>query len=294
LSNEDEIVLVVDDSPDTVSMLTDALEQESFSVLVALSGNQALSILRKVTPDVILMDAMMPGKNGFETCREIRQDPSLEDIPVIFMTGLDSQSHMLESFRSGAVDYIQKPLRISELVERIRYHVAKARELTDSRALLDSSGMPCLMASMEGTVRWATPGARSTLENAGISHMDLFSELQPKLRAFLRSAKVGSSLRLGQAEIVVSELRDNDQCILQVRGQKSPDEACSTLRECFGLTAREAEVLYWTSQGKSNKEMAIILGISPRTVNKHLETIFSKMMVDNRTAAANMALGAVK
>ncbi len=294
MNGEDEIVLVVDDSADTVSMLSDALDQEGFSVLVALSGTQALSVLRKVTPDVILMDAMMPGKNGFETCREIRQDPALEDIPVIFMTGLDSQSHMLESFRSGAVDYIQKPVRISELVERIRHHVAKARELMDSRALLDSSGMPCLMASREGTVRWATPGARDLLEKAGISRMALFSQLQPKLRAFLQKAQIGDCLKLGDADLEVGTIRENGQCLLQVKVKKSSADACAALMERFSLTAREAEVLYWTSQGKSNKEMALILGISPRTVNKHLETVFSKMMVENRTAAANMALGAIK
>lgn len=290
----EEIALVVDDSPDTVSMLSDALEQENLSVLVALSGNQALSILKRITPDVILMDAMMPGKNGFETCREIREDPSLEDIPVIFMTGLDSQDHMLESFRSGAVDYIQKPVRISELVERIRHHVQRARELRDSRALLDSSGMPCLMCNRTGTVRWATPGARTALEQEGFGAMEMFSELQPKLRAFLLKAKPGDLLKIGTAEIMLAELRDNDQCLLQIRTVQSAGDACTKLAERFGLSSREAEVLYWTSQGKSNKEMALILDISPRTVNKHLETVFSKMMVENRTAAANMALTALK
>lgn len=293
MKNEDEIVLVVDDAPDTVAMLSDALEQEKFSVLVALSGSQAISILHKITPDIILMDAIMPGKNGFETCQEIRKDPSLENIPVIFMTGLDSQSNMLESFRSGAVDYIQKPVRISELVERIKYHVAKARELTDSRAVLDSNGMPCLMVSREGAVRWITPGARAALENAGISHMALFSELQPKIRSFVQKAKPGDSNRLGHIEIVLSNVRDNGNCILQIKAEKTPQESTEILKERFGLTLREADVLYWVSMGKSNKDMALILGISPRTVNKHLETVFSKMMVENRTAAANMALSAI-
>lgn len=105
--NEDEIVLVVDDSPDTVSMLNDALDNEGFSVLVALSGMQAVSICKKIKPDLILLDAVMPEMDGFETCKTLKQNPDLESVPVIFMTGLDSENNVESSFNSGAVDYIQ-------------------------------------------------------------------------------------------------------------------------------------------------------------------------------------------
>ena len=82
------IVLVVDDSPDTLRMLTDALEEAGMTVLVALEGKQALAIGEKITPDIIIMDAVMPSIDGFETCRRMKRHKSLAHVPVIFMTGL--------------------------------------------------------------------------------------------------------------------------------------------------------------------------------------------------------------
>ena len=83
-----DIVLVVDDSPDTLRMLTDALEQAGMTVLIARDGDQALSMIDRVTPDIVLMDAIMPGRDGFETCRELKRNKTLTHVPVIFMTGL--------------------------------------------------------------------------------------------------------------------------------------------------------------------------------------------------------------
>ncbi len=151
--NEDEIVLVVDDSPDTVSMLNDALDNEGFSVLVALSGMQAVSICKKIKPDLILLDAVMPEMDGFETCKTLKQNPDLESVPVIFMTGLDSENTVESSFNSGATDYIQKPIRIKELVARINTHIKKSRQITMSRELLDSVGLSSIAVDNNGNIK---------------------------------------------------------------------------------------------------------------------------------------------
>jgi DNA-binding response OmpR family regulator len=113
---ERDIVLVVDDSPNTLSVLTDAIEEAGMTVLVAREGDHALSIVEKVTPDVILMDAVMPGTDGFETCRRLKQNRALAHVPVIFMTGLSDTEHIVEGLEAGGVDYVTKPIVAGELL----------------------------------------------------------------------------------------------------------------------------------------------------------------------------------
>jgi CheY-like chemotaxis protein len=88
-----DTILVVDDTPDTLGFLTDALEHANLTVLVATDGGSAIKLLSHVTPDLILMDAVMPVMDGFETCRQIKADPALTHLPVIFMTGLSDTEH---------------------------------------------------------------------------------------------------------------------------------------------------------------------------------------------------------
>ena len=91
-----DIVLVVDDLPDTLRMLTDAIEEAGMTVLVAREGEYALSIVEHVLPDIILMDAVMPGMDGFETCRRLKENKALAHVPVIFMTGLSDTEHIVQ------------------------------------------------------------------------------------------------------------------------------------------------------------------------------------------------------
>jgi PleD family two-component response regulator len=103
-----DIVLVVDDSPETLRLLTDALEEAGMTVLVARAGEHALSIVEKVVPDVVLMDALMPGTDGFATCRKLKQNRALAHVPIIFMTGLSDTEHIIKGLEAGGVDYITK------------------------------------------------------------------------------------------------------------------------------------------------------------------------------------------
>jgi CheY-like chemotaxis protein len=104
-----DIVLVVDDSPETLRMLTDAIEEAGMTVLVARESEYALSIIERVVPDVILMDALMPGTDGFQTCRRLKQNKALAHVPVIFMTGLSDTEHIIQGLEAGGVDYVTKP-----------------------------------------------------------------------------------------------------------------------------------------------------------------------------------------
>ena len=142
-----DIVLVVDDSPDTLSLLTDAIGEAGMTVLVAREGEDALSIVEKVTPDIILMDAVMPGIDGFETCRRLKQNKALAHVPVIFMTGLSDTEHIIEGLEAGGVDYVTKPIVPGELLARIRVHLANARIAHSARTALDVFGRFLLAAT---------------------------------------------------------------------------------------------------------------------------------------------------
>lgn len=287
---DNAVILIVDDMADTLAMLNDALDHEGFSVLVALGGNQALSICKRIVPDLILMDAIMPGMSGFECCKALRADPRLSHIPVVFMTGLDSNDTVMKSFESGAIDYIQKPVRLEELCARIRGHIQRARQLAQSYTMLDSCGKPSLSCDDKGRVLWQTATAASLLNETELSRIDI----QAKLAQFLPEAETGAKLPLSHGICLKLEGKSEEGYVLEIKKELDDDQAAEILQKAFGLTSREAQVLYWVSLGKSNKDLGIILNISPRTVNKHLESIFEKLLTENRTAAASMAIKALQ
>src|SRR6476659_9597371 len=145
-----DIVLVVDDSPDTLSLLTEAIEAAGITVLVATSGDQALELVGHITPDTILMDAVMPGMDGFETCRRLKGVGAVAHVPIIFMTGLSETHHIVQGLEAGGVDYLTKPINIDELLARIRVHLANARAAWSVRAALDATGRFLLAVNRSG------------------------------------------------------------------------------------------------------------------------------------------------
>lgn len=206
-------VMIVDDTPANLAFLSAALEVAGYEVLVALNGMTALRQLDLVRPDLILLDAVMPGLDGFETCDRLKAREDTRAIPVIFMTALSDTADVVRGFDRGAVDYLTKPVREAEVLARIAAHLNHSRDLE----------------RLERQVLGQAPSAADTPEANAAS---------------------------------------------------------------YGLTPREAEVLAWVAAGKTNRDIASILAISPRTVTKHLERIFVKLGVETRTAAASRASGA--
>ncbi|MDZ7958244.1 MAG: response regulator [Aulosira sp. DedQUE10] len=124
------IVLVVDDNPANLQVLSTFLDQSSFEVWAARSGEKALGRLdNDYLPDLILLDVMMPGMDGFETCKHLKSNPRVRDIPVIFMTALSETADKVKGLQLGAVDYITKPFQYEEVLVRIENHL-KLRNLT--------------------------------------------------------------------------------------------------------------------------------------------------------------------
>ncbi|MGB5835062.1 MAG: DNA-binding response regulator [Thiohalocapsa sp.] len=294
-----EIVLVVDDSPDTLGMLTDSLENMGLTVLVALDGESTLRLLERVTPDVILMDAVMPGMDGFATTRRIKMLRELQHVPVIFMTGLSETQHIVEGFKSGGVDYLTKPIVPEEMIVRMRVHLGNARQTHSAQEALDDARRYLLSVARDGRILWGTPQAAEFVEHGPAELSPDGSLLATRVRIWLDHCIAGTGERSREWPI---DLGDDAKLVLNYCGEVGPDEYLlhlveqnlahdrSRLSERFGLTAREAEVLVWIARGKSNREIATILDLSPRTVNKHLEPVFDKLGVENRTSAAATAI----
>ncbi|MCT8999386.1 response regulator transcription factor [Chelativorans intermedius] len=297
LAPRGDIVLVVDDSPEALGFLTRALEEAGVTVLVSTSGEAALSVVEKLVPDVVLMDAVMPGLDGFETCRRLKASARLAHVPVIFMTALTETEHVVHALESGGVDYLTKPIDLEELAARMRVHLANARRAQSARVALDAAGRHLMAFSASGAVHWATPQASRLLDAAGAGE-NLRALLGKRVREWLAARDVasiaGGEVMLqpdGQEELQLVCLGiigpDEHLFRLVARGERNQEE---TLRQHFGLTLRESEVLLWIARGKSNRDIAEVLGLSPRTVNKHLEQIYIKLGVENRASAAVKAM----
>ncbi|NEU96541.1 response regulator transcription factor [Bradyrhizobium uaiense] len=295
-----DVALVVDDSPETLRLLTDALDGAGMTVMVALDGASAMRIVDQITPDIVLLDAVMPGMDGFETCRRLKRDAGLDGVPIIFMTGLAETEHIVRGLEAGGVDYVTKPIVVEEMLARIRVHLANARMTQSARAALDVSGRYLLAVNSAGALLWATPQAQRLLSDTLADAADNFVLPEP-MPHWLEQAQKGVA---GKKTATVASFPGNEQLRLQFMGKLGPNEFLLRLAKDtsgdmpaefsseLGLTTREGEVLSWLSKGKTNRDIAQILGLSPRTVDKHLEQIYAKLGVENRTAAAAIAVNA--
>jgi len=119
-----ETILIVDDNPVNLGVVSDHLEEHEFGVTVAQCGEEALKRAEFGQPDLILLDVMMPGIDGFETCRRLKMNDATRDIPIIFMTALTDVHDKVAAFQAGGVDYVSKPFQLEELLARVRTHIA--------------------------------------------------------------------------------------------------------------------------------------------------------------------------
>jgi len=291
-------VLVVDDTPETLSMLTDALEIAGMTVLVSLDGASALERAQHGRPDIILLDAVMPGMDGFETCARLKQLPAIASVPVVFMTGLSDTEHVIRGFGAGGVDYVTKPIVPEQLIARLRTHLANARMVSSARDALDLAGRAAFALDLRGQIGWRTPSAAAML---GYLPDGDGQYLPPDLAAQLLQELGSDDGGRGRKAVMVSTATagitlsfarigrtHGGQLLVAVERTDAAGDA-GRLSSQYGLTPREAEVLLWIARGKSNRDIGEILDLSPRTVNKHLEHIYVKLGVENRASAAAMA-----
>ncbi len=284
------IALVIDDAPETLGLVSRALEDNGMTVLVARSGEEGIALAHRVQPDVILMDAVMPGLDGFETTRRLKSAPSATAAPVIFMTGMTDSEHILKGLQAGGVDYITKPVVVEELLARITTHVLNARAIQSARAALQYAGQMVVSFAVDGRISWGTPQAVERLSDTPLAENGVASLPVQAWLARLGSLPMSAAQPYVEGRLSLVYLGQvQGEIVVRVKEEAAAISEDARLAQTFGLTAREAQVLLWLSHGKTNRDIAEILSLSARTVNKHLEQIFHKMGVDNRTSAAVMA-----
>lgn len=311
-----DVVLIVDDVPDNLSVLHDALDESGYTVLVATGGEAALQRALQAVPDIVLLDAMMPGMDGFEVAKRLKAMPETAHIPIIFMTGLTETEHLVAALEAGGVDYVTKPIKPKEVMARMGVHLQgarrarqEARQAGQARNALDAFGYASITVRMggaaDGKLVWQTPLARDLL-------MRYYGTSAPQtpepVLNWLRRHMVEAERQIEPPRLAVEfgprrltfrlhqQTGDGDGSAdwLIVMREISDDAVVEAMSLSFKLTAREAEVLYWVVKGKTNRDIGDILGSSPATVKKHLERVYAKLGVETRTAAAGMAMNRIK
>lgn len=296
-----EVVLIVDDVPDNLSVLHDALDESGYTVLVATNGESALQRAAQALPDIVLLDALMPGLDGFEVARRLKARPETASIPIVFMTGLTETEHVVAAFAAGGVDYVTKPVRTSEVLARIAAHLQGARQARQARNALDAFGHATLALRVtDGRLVWQTALARRLLRDyfatgedgrAPAALLDWLRAQAPRRRAGAHVEPLLVVRGARRLSFALHEPTGEDEWLIVMR-EASDAALVEAMEHALRLTTREAEVLYWVVKGKTNRDIGDILGMSPRTVNKHLEHIYEKLGVETRAAAAALAMRA--
>jgi DNA-binding NarL/FixJ family response regulator len=211
------------------------------------------------------------------------------------MTGLSETEDIIRGFQAGGVDYVTKPVVPDELIPRIRRHLQTARSVQSARTALDLTGRFLIAVDGDGRAVWSTPQATRLLNEmfgfddiaAFVLPVELTSCLKPALDGQPASVRMKVGDRLLQISHV-GRVSDGEILLRLTVAEDEPEK--SALRRAFLLTDRETDVLLWIAAGKSNRDIAEILGLSPRTINKYLDQIYAKMSVENRASAAAKAV----
>lgn len=288
-------VLIVDDTPGNLALLSDTLSEAGYRVLVATDGLAALEQIDYLPPDIILMDVVMPGIDGFETCKRLKANPITSDIPLLFMTGLSELDNLLRGFGEGGLDYIVKPIRPPEVLARIEVHLALARAKQRTNAALKLSRFAAFALDNNGIVTWLTPAASDILSTCLPNDCVEIGGLLPKPLATWALNQINSKTPANDTfdyqglELSLTACLNAQEYLVLIK-ETGHHWDLEALKNAMGLTLREAEILMWISRGKTNKEVGLILESSHRTVNKHLEHIYEKLGVATRAAAVAMVM----
>jgi PAS domain S-box-containing protein/diguanylate cyclase (GGDEF)-like protein len=198
-------ILLVDDAPPNIGLLNAALQQAGYQIYAATSGAQALLIAHEIRPNLILLDVMMPGMDGFETCRRLKNEALTAQIPIIFITAANSNEDIAKGFAAGAVDYLSKPIRVEELLIRVKMHLQKQHFLMAQqeqaeklKLIVDNMSEAVVLLDAMGQITFSNPACHTGLgytgnEVLGKSITTLLSERQPS--SYLNFFSAGSERR---------------------------------------------------------------------------------------------------
>ncbi|WP_437670160.1 response regulator [Sorangium sp. So ce131] len=262
------LVLIADDSSDNLHVLSSALIADGLEVAVACDGEEAIELASRARPDLILLDALMPGLGGFEACRLIKADPATRSIPVMFMTALAEAKFRIQGFRVGAVDYVTKPFENTELLARVHTQISlrratraleeQNRRLSDEireRARAEEALAEAVQSLSEANAQLArqlTERERAEAERGALQEqiiaaqrerlLELSAPLIPIIDGVLVMPLVGTvdverARQAVEAALREASGRGADHLIIDITGVKAVDETVASmlLRAARGL-----------------------------------------------------------
>ncbi len=236
-------VLVIDDCVDLHRLLKVRLGAEGYEMIEAVGGEDGLMRARRDTPDVVLLDLEMPGLDGFEVLRALKEDPRLQDVPVIVLSGLDSPGDKVTAFDLGAIDFVGKPFDMAELRARVRsaLKISSLMRMLEQRAQLD--GLTGLWNRAYFETQWANEAKRARRHDHPLSlaivDIDRFKDVNDSYGHPAGDAVIQGLARLFQRELRGSDIacRYGGEEFALVMPETSPSSAlalCERIREEFG------------------------------------------------------------
>jgi two-component system, sensor histidine kinase and response regulator len=270
-------ILVVDDNPTNLSLLFDLLSDEGFKVLVATDGEGAIAQVGYIKPDMLLLDVMMPGIDGFETCRRLKANDLTQDIPVIFMTALSAISDKVKGFDVGAVDYITKPIDREEVLARLKTHltIRKLQKTLQNQNLALQKEISDRIAA-ESALRIFLHAVSHDLRNPVMAMLML-------LRHLLRGVTTG---HLGQSNHPLTEVKET------AIASKSAIVPKSTLEKMAQSTERQLNLINSLLESHTNDIKGIVLHRHPHVLSQLVEGVISDLepLLDENRATFTLAI----
>lgn len=297
-------ILIIDDSPDNLSVLVQILTQNGFQVRPALSGEIALKAAREDIPDLILLDIMMPGMDGFEVCARFKADSRTRDIPIIFISALGDTENKVRGFEAGGVDYITKPFDTAEVLARVKTHLSlqdmqrllhgeiEERKLTqqaleESRAHLEQRVADRTSELKQKTINLAESNValKVLLEKREDDQKDFEEKIMFNIEKLI----------LPYLEKLSSNCSDKSQQTLLKIIKSNLDELTSSFGAAqkdylSSLTPAQFQIADLIKQGKTTREISKLLNISPATVACHRQEIRKRLELTNRKINLRTAL----
>jgi DNA-binding response OmpR family regulator len=193
-----EKVLVVDDEPESLKLFGYALHRQGYEVFVAQSGEEALESIRKYRPDLVILDIMMPGMDGFEVCRQIRADPEVQHVPVMMLTAKSGTEDKVAGFESGADDYLSKPVALAELFARVKVLLARSRAAAPTPVVSSARAKIIAFLGVKGGVGTTTLAVNIAIALQGKTRSVVLAELRPSQGMAGAMLKLSSPNHLGK------------------------------------------------------------------------------------------------
>ncbi|NPE28740.1 response regulator transcription factor [Methanococcoides sp. SA1] len=270
MSEKQGTILVVDDQPANLKVLLAFLKKHNFHTLVADTGERAIkALLNDVKPDLILLDVMMPGINGFETCKQIKANPDIAAIPIVFMTAYDSVEDKLTGFAAGGVDYITKPFEHVEVLARINAHIQLRQKELKLQVIVDERTADLQKSNykLEQNNNALKLILEQQLEAREEVEETMAAGLKKRVYPYLDLLAEGLS---PDKKEYISVIRNNlDALAVPLTGKLT--------NTFWNLSAKETLVADLVKQGKSTREISHLLNISPATTEKYRNKIRKKI-----------------